>query len=70
VRDASREVTDRLHLLRLAELRLELGRARRLPLGQYILSGVEEPRFTEILARMIDDAQGRRIGDALAPIVA
>jgi hypothetical protein len=37
---------------------------------QYILSGVEEPRFTEILARMIDDAQGRRIGDALAPIVA
>jgi len=37
---------------------------------QYILSGVEEPRFTEILARMIDDAQGRRIGEALAPIVA
>ncbi|MBN8455800.1 hypothetical protein [Accumulibacter sp.] len=37
---------------------------------QYILSGVEETRFNEILARMIDDAQGRRIGEALAPIVA
>ena len=37
---------------------------------QYILSGVEEPRFTEILARMIDDAQGQRIGAALAPIAA
>ena len=37
---------------------------------QYILSGAEEPRFTEILAGMIDDAQGKRIGEALAPIVA
>ena len=37
---------------------------------QYILSGVEEPRFTEILAGMIDDAQGQRIGEALVPIVA
>ncbi|HQR54293.1 MAG TPA: hypothetical protein PLZ79_13575 [Burkholderiales bacterium] len=36
---------------------------------QYILSGVEEPRFTEILAGMINDVQGQRIGEALAPIV-
>jgi hypothetical protein len=35
---------------------------------QYILSGVEEPRFTEILGSMISDAQGQRIGAALVPI--
>jgi hypothetical protein len=52
----------------------EVQRLRAVVLGayrwQYILSGVEEPRFTEILAGMIDDAQGRRIGEALAAIVA
>ena len=36
---------------------------------QYILSGVEEKRFTEILGGMINEAQGQRIGEALAPIV-
>ena len=37
---------------------------------QYILSGAEEPRFTEILGGMINEAQGQRIGEALAPIIA
>lgn len=37
---------------------------------QYIVSGVEDPRFLGVLAPMIDDAQYRRIGAALAPIVA
>ena len=37
---------------------------------QYIVSGVENPRFREILGRMIDADQAARIGAALAPIVA
>ena len=36
---------------------------------QYILSGVEHPRFMKILGGMIDASQGRRINDALAPIL-
>jgi DNA-binding Lrp family transcriptional regulator len=35
---------------------------------QYILSGVQEPRFTEILASLITEGQGRRIAEALVPI--
>jgi hypothetical protein len=37
---------------------------------QYIVSGVEEPRFQGILGSLITKAQGRRIGEALAPIMA
>jgi len=37
---------------------------------QYIVSGVEEPRFQGILGSLISKAQGRRIGEALAPIMA
>jgi len=37
---------------------------------QYIVSGVEEPRFQGILGSLISKAQGRRISEALAPIVA
>ena len=37
---------------------------------QYIISGVEEPRFQGILGSLISKAQGRRIGEALAPIMA
>jgi hypothetical protein len=37
---------------------------------QYIVSGVEEPRFQGILGNLISKAQGRRIGEALAPIMA
>ena len=37
---------------------------------QYIVSGVEEPRFQGILGGLISKAQSRRIGEALAPIMA
>lgn len=36
---------------------------------QYIVSGVQVPRFQEILEGMINAAQGQRIGAALAPII-
>ena len=36
---------------------------------QYIVSGVEEPRFQKILGGMITEAQMQRIGAALAPIL-
>jgi len=36
---------------------------------QYIVSGVEDPRFTQILGGMITTEQAQRIGQALAPIV-
>ena len=36
---------------------------------QYIVSGVQEPRFGSLLAAMVDDAQAARIGDAVSPIV-
>jgi len=37
---------------------------------QYIVSGVGEPRFAELLNGLITPAQGERIGAALAPILA
>jgi hypothetical protein len=37
---------------------------------QYIVSGVQIPRFGELLNGMITPAQGERIGTALAPIMA
>ena len=36
---------------------------------QYIISGVQDPRFTEVLGGMIDGAQAKRLADALDPIV-
>ena len=36
---------------------------------QYIVSGVQDPRFLELLGSMIDAEQGARINAALAPIV-
>ena len=36
---------------------------------QYIVSGVQEPRFAEILGGLITSAQGERIATALAPIM-
>jgi hypothetical protein len=36
---------------------------------QYIVSGVENPRFMAILGDMLTPAQAARINDALAPIV-
>ena len=37
---------------------------------QYIVSGVQEPRFSQALASMVTQAQMARIGAALAPIMA
>jgi len=37
---------------------------------QYIVSGVQEPRFQQILGGMVSGAQMQRIGTALAPIMA
>jgi hypothetical protein len=36
---------------------------------QYIISGVEHPRFAKLLRGMITEAQGHRINEALAPIL-
>jgi hypothetical protein len=35
---------------------------------QYIISGVDEPRFGEILTSLVSEAQGERLGAALAPM--
>jgi hypothetical protein len=37
---------------------------------QYIVTGVQEPRFGEVLKELVTPAQMQRIGEALAPIVA
>jgi len=37
--------------------------------GQYIVSGVQDPRFVGILRELITEAQMQRIGAALAPII-
>jgi len=37
---------------------------------QYIVSGVQDPRFAEIMGGLITTEQGARIGEALAPILA
>jgi hypothetical protein len=36
---------------------------------QYIVSGVQEPRFAKLLGTLTDEAQGARIAAALAPIL-
>ena len=36
---------------------------------QYIVSGVQDERFQKILGGMVNKAQMKRIGEALAPIV-
>jgi hypothetical protein len=35
---------------------------------QYIVSGVQNPRFAEAIGKVVTDAQGARIADALTPI--
>lgn len=37
---------------------------------QYIFSGVQHPRFVQILSGMITESQGQRIANALAPLAA
>ena len=36
---------------------------------QYIVSGAQHPRFQDVLGSLITEAQGERIGNALAPLV-
>lgn len=36
---------------------------------QYIISGVQEPRFVNVLGSLINEQQGQRINEALAPIM-
>jgi hypothetical protein len=36
---------------------------------QYIISGVQEPRFQKVLGSMINEQQGQRINEALGPIM-
>jgi hypothetical protein len=36
---------------------------------QYIVSGVQEPRFAKVLSSLINEQQGKRIGAALEPIM-
>jgi hypothetical protein len=36
---------------------------------QFIVSGVQHPQFTDVLGAMISEAQGRRINEALAPLM-
>lgn len=36
---------------------------------QYIISGVQEPRFMKVLGSLINEQQGQRINQALAPIM-
>jgi hypothetical protein len=36
---------------------------------QYIVSGVQDPRFQAVLGDLIDEAQGQRIGEALTPLL-
>jgi hypothetical protein len=51
----------------------EVGRINTVILGayrwQYIVSGVQDPRFNGVLGEMVTAEQGQRIGAALAPIV-
>jgi hypothetical protein len=35
---------------------------------QYIVSGIDEPRFADLLTAMVSEAQGDRLGAALAPL--
>ena len=37
---------------------------------QYIVTGVQEPRFAEVLKALVTPAQMERIGQALSPILA
>ena len=64
------------HFMKVCGRRLTTGQQERVHAGvlkayrwQYIVSGVEDPRFMDILGSMITPAQADRIGKALAPIV-
>jgi len=64
------------HFMKVCGRQLTAGQQERVRAGvlkayrwQYIVSGVEDPRFMDILGSMITPAQADRIGKALAPIV-
>jgi hypothetical protein len=64
------------HFMKVCGRRLTTGQQAQVRAGvlkayrwQYIVSGVEDPRFMDILGSMITPAQADRIGKALAPIV-
>ena len=64
------------HFMKVCGRQLTAGQQERVRAGvlkayrwQYIVSGVEDPRFKDILGSMITPAQADRIGKALAPIV-
>ena len=64
------------HFMKVCGRQLTTGQQERVRAGalkayrwQYIVSGVEDPRFMDILGSMITPAQADRIGKALAPIV-
>lgn len=56
----------RLSVTEIESLRAAVLKAYR---WQYIGSGVQEPRFQQVLGGLIDEAQSARIGQALAPIL-
>jgi hypothetical protein len=56
-----------LSVEQLAQVEAGLLRAYR---WQYIVSGVQDPRFQKALGSLITPAQAERIGQALAPILA
>jgi len=64
------------HFMKVCGRQLTAGQQERVRAGvlkayrwQYIVSGVEDPRFMDILGSMITPAQADRIGKALAPII-
>ena len=67
---------DASYFLSLCGRRFDAGQVRRIRQGvlgayrwQYIVSGVQLPRFQEVLGGMITPAQASRIETALAPIL-
>jgi hypothetical protein len=67
---------DAEHFIKVCGRSLSSGEVERVRIGvlaayrwQYIVSGVKEPRFSQILGSMITEIQAARIGAALAPIM-
>jgi hypothetical protein len=67
---------DAEYFVRICGRSLEKGQVQRLKevllkayRWQYIVSGVQEPRFSALLGELTTEAQGERIGKALAPIL-
>ncbi len=68
--------TDAEYFCRIAGEDFDAGQQERIAQGllkayrwQYIVSGAQHPKFQEVLGGLITEAQGERIGNALAPLV-